>query len=60
MEQGAAAVAPLLPGGQGELILVADDEANVREVAAAILTRHGYRVITGRDGVEALGLFNEA
>ncbi len=56
---GAAAKMPNLPCGQGELIMVVDDEADVRNVAAAILTRHGYRAITSSDGVEAIGLFTE-
>ncbi|HKB58280.1 MAG TPA: response regulator [Lacunisphaera sp.] len=50
---------PTTPRGQGELILVVDDEVNVRDVAAAILTQHGYRVITCSDGVQAIGLFTE-
>ena len=37
-------------------ILVADDEPNIRRVLAAVLEREGYRVITARDGGEALGL----
>jgi CheY-like chemotaxis protein len=49
----------MLPRGQGELILVVDDEAGVRDVAAAILTQHGYRVITCSDGIEAIGLYTE-
>jgi CheY-like chemotaxis protein len=58
-DKRAATVAPMLLRGQDELILVVDDEAGVRDVAAAILTEHGYRVITCSDGVEAVGLFTE-
>jgi two-component system, cell cycle sensor histidine kinase and response regulator CckA len=47
------------PRGQGELILLVDDEAPIREIAAALLVRQGYRVIVGCDGVEAIGLFTQ-
>src|SRR6185369_10408293 len=57
--QGAAAPAPAMPRGQGELILVVDDEVDVANIAAAILNQHGYRVMTCRDGVEAIALFAE-
>jgi PAS domain S-box-containing protein len=43
--------------GRGELILVAEDEPAVRELAVGQLTRAGYRVIAARDGTEALRLF---
>ena len=43
--------------GAGELVLVVDDEPHVRQVAEAILTRNGYRVVTASDGVEALAVF---
>jgi CheY-like chemotaxis protein len=58
-EQGAAAAVSKLARGQGELILVVDDEVDVRNVTAAILVQHGYRVITGGDGTEAIGLFTK-
>jgi len=43
--------------GSGELILVVDDEPNIREMTSAMLTRNGYRVITAGDGTEAVALF---
>lgn len=43
--------------GNGELILVVDDEAQIREAAAATLTHYGYRVLLAKDGTEALALF---
>lgn len=43
--------------GEGELILVVDDEEPVRELTASILTRHGYRVVTASDGAEAIAVF---
>ena len=41
------------------LILIADDEAVVRDVAARILKREGYETITARDGHEALRVLRE-
>jgi PAS domain S-box-containing protein len=43
--------------GSGELILVVDDESSIRNVTAAMLARHGYRVLTAADGAEAIALF---
>jgi two-component system cell cycle sensor histidine kinase/response regulator CckA len=43
--------------GNGELILVVDDDVNVRDVIAATLVRHGYRIATATDGTEAVALF---
>jgi nitrogen-specific signal transduction histidine kinase/CheY-like chemotaxis protein len=43
--------------GGGELILVVDDEPQIREMTAAMLSRNGYRVITAGDGTEAVALF---
>ncbi len=46
-----------LPKGEGELILVVDDEAAVREIAKTLLEAHNYRVLTASDGVEAITLY---
>lgn len=43
--------------GNGELILVVDDEAAIRNISRATLEAFGYRVMTASDGVEALALF---
>ncbi len=43
--------------GQGEMILVVDDEPQIKEMTAAMLTRNGYRVITAGDGTEAVATF---
>jgi PAS domain S-box-containing protein len=45
--------------GRGELILVAEDEPAVRELAVQQLSRAGYRVVAARDGAGALRLFEE-
>jgi len=43
--------------GQGELILLVDDEAPIREIARATLEAYRYRVITANDGAEAITLY---
>jgi len=48
-----------LPAGEGELILVVDDEIAIREIAKATLENYGYRVLTADSGAEALGLFRQ-
>lgn len=45
------------PHGNGELILVVDDEENIRQIARDILSQHGYRVILAADGAEAADSF---
>jgi CheY-like chemotaxis protein len=39
---------------RGELILVADDDGDVRELIVFRLERAGYRVVTAADGLEAV------
>ena len=46
-----------IPSGRGELILVVDDEAPIREVSKATLETHNYRVITASDGLEAIAIY---
>lgn len=43
--------------GRGELILIVDDESCVRQMLERTLKRSGYRVISSRDGAEALNVF---
>ena len=54
------AASALSPMGQGELILVVDDEENIREAVTATLSRHGYRVLSAKDGVEGVMRFADA
>jgi CheY-like chemotaxis protein len=48
-----------LPLGQGELVLVVDDEAAILEIAKGTLEAYGYRAITASDGTEAVALYAE-
>lgn len=48
---------PAIPMGNGELVLVVDDEENIREVTRATLEKFGYRVETAADGTEGLAAF---
>jgi nitrogen-specific signal transduction histidine kinase/ActR/RegA family two-component response regulator len=60
VEQGAPVSAEELeeiPMGEGELILVVDDEAAVRDITRRILESYGYRVVMAGDGTEALALY---
>ncbi|MBU5612966.1 response regulator [Geomonas sp. Red51] len=47
-----------LSAGSGT-VLLAEDEENVRDMTRVLLERHGYRVITARNGHEALELYRE-
>jgi len=46
-----------MPQGQGELILVVDDEPQIREIATIILENHNYRSLTASNGIEAIALY---
>lgn len=45
------------PNGQGEIVLVVDDEAPIREVAQSMLLKHNYQVMTAADGIDAIAQF---
>jgi PAS domain S-box-containing protein len=46
-----------LPQGNGELILVVDDEAAIRKITQISLETYGYKVLTASDGIEAIALY---
>jgi len=48
-----------LPQGQGELILVVEDEATICEITTLILENHNYQTITAKNGIEAIALYAE-
>ncbi|AEV82279.1 histidine kinase [Actinoplanes sp. SE50] len=50
---------PAVTRGNGETVLVADDEDGLRDVAGRILTAAGYRVLTADCGRQALDLAAE-
>ncbi|MDM9384227.1 PAS domain S-box protein [Chlorogloeopsis sp. ULAP01] len=43
--------------GNGELILVVDDEKFIRDIAKTSLEEFGYRVLIASDGIEAFSLY---
>jgi PAS domain S-box-containing protein len=45
------------PRGNGELILVVDDESSILDMARQALETFGYRVATAGDGAEAVALY---
>jgi len=49
-DEASAKATPPMPRGNGELILIIDDEASVREVTKRTLETFGYRAIVAADG----------
>ncbi|BAZ14303.1 multi-sensor hybrid histidine kinase [Calothrix sp. NIES-4071] len=45
------------PKGNGELVLVVDDELLIREITTISLEMSNYKVITASDGIEAIALY---
>ncbi len=43
--------------GKGELVLVVDDESAILSITKATLEANGYKVVTARDGTEALAAY---
>ncbi len=50
---------PALPRGNGELVLIIDDELGVRNATESFLKMVNYRVLTACDGEEGLALFQQ-
>ena len=48
-----------LPTGNGELILIIDDEAAIREIARETLEAYGYKAITASNGSEGVAAYVE-
>lgn len=45
------------PEGKGELLLIVDDEAAIREILKTTLEAHGYEVLVAANGNEAIAQF---
>jgi two-component system, cell cycle sensor histidine kinase and response regulator CckA len=48
-----------LPLGHGEMILIMDDEATVRQLAQTTLQNYGYRVVTAVSGLDGITTFEQ-
>lgn len=46
-----------LPAGNGELIMVVEDENSILEITQQTLEYYNYKVVTARDGTEAISQF---
>ncbi|HBJ87395.1 MAG TPA: hybrid sensor histidine kinase/response regulator, partial [Verrucomicrobiales bacterium] len=55
--ESSAATESELPLGNGELVLVIDDEESVRQITRQTLEMFGYRVLMAADGTEAAGTY---
>ncbi|NJM97280.1 MAG: response regulator [Phormidesmis sp. RL_2_1] len=47
------------PSGQGECVLVVDDEDPIRDIAQNILTIHNYKVLVATDGIDAIAQYSQ-
>ncbi|EKF00635.1 MULTISPECIES: PAS domain S-box protein [unclassified Tolypothrix] len=45
------------PTGNGEWILLVDDEAAIREITKSSLEKHNYQVLTASNGIEAVAIY---
>jgi PAS domain S-box-containing protein len=46
-----------LPKGKGELVLIVDDELAIAEITKTTLETHNWRVLTAKDGIEAIIIY---
>jgi CheY-like chemotaxis protein len=49
--------AAILPRGNGETVLVVDDEASIRQITRQTLEAFGYKVLLACDGSEAISVY---
>jgi CheY-like chemotaxis protein len=47
------------PRGNGEIVLLVDDEASIRTVTGKILQIYGYQVLTASNGEDAVAIYSE-
>jgi CheY-like chemotaxis protein len=48
-----------LPVGNGEFVLVAEDEVSICEITRSTLEAYGYKVLTAENGEQAVALYDE-
>lgn len=48
-----------IPAGNGEWILVIDDEAAIREITTTSLENYNYKTISANNGTEAIALYSQ-
>jgi chemosensory pili system protein ChpA (sensor histidine kinase/response regulator) len=53
------AAAPPAPRPAGPVALVVDDSITMRRVTQRLLERNGFRVVTARDGIDAIGVLQD-
>lgn len=46
-----------MPTGNGELILIVDDEENIREATKSSLENYNYKILTANDAIGAFSLY---
>jgi nitrogen-specific signal transduction histidine kinase/CheY-like chemotaxis protein len=49
-----------LPPGQGEMLLVVDNEENIRDAISQTLVQHGYLAVVAEDGIEGIAHYSAA
>jgi CheY-like chemotaxis protein len=55
-QDNAAVASEILPAGRSEVILLVEDDAQVRQLSEAMLRELGYDVLSAPNGVDALSL----
>jgi PAS domain S-box-containing protein len=46
-----------MPNGNGELILIVEDESSIQEIMKTALEKYNYRTMLANDGIEAIALY---
>jgi PAS domain S-box-containing protein len=59
MAEESAADKPEIARGSGEMVLVVDDEASIRQITAQTLEAFGYRALVAADGAEAIAIYSQ-
>ena len=59
VETTVAETASLYPRGNGELVLLVDDEENILQISTATLESFGYRTVSAADGAKGLEIYKQ-